>query len=120
VQTHVCTPKVVPTGAQSSNGQPGRLHRRGYQVTGDYPVSVTRQQRYAKRTFKKFRERDSREMTIRMDRLRKPTELAAGRATALRCPASRGRKRRRTADARNHMTVGPPRRGPIVRPDARG
>ncbi len=58
------------------------LRRRGYEVTGEHSVTVKRQLRYARRTFKKFRERASREMTIRMNRLRPPTELAARPAEA--------------------------------------
>jgi sulfotransferase family protein len=54
-----------------------QLRRRGYDVTGEFSVSVSRQLRYAKRTVQKFRERASRELSIRKDRLRPPTELAA-------------------------------------------
>ncbi len=53
-----------------------QLRRRGYEVTGEYPVTVARQLRYAKRTAKKFRERAAREWSMRMSRLRPPREIA--------------------------------------------
>jgi hypothetical protein len=54
-----------------------QLRRRGYRVTGAYPVSVTRQLRYTKRTLQKMRERARRELSIRMDRLHPPTDVSA-------------------------------------------
>jgi len=54
-----------------------QLRRRGYEVSSEYPLTVTRQLRYAKRTFKKLRQRAPREITIRIHRLRRPTHLAA-------------------------------------------
>lgn len=67
-----------------------QLRRRGYEVIGEQPVSVTRQLRYAKRTFKNFRERASRQLIIRMDRLHPPTNLSAQPCVTVGSPTGHG------------------------------
>jgi hypothetical protein len=64
-----------------------QLRRRGYEVTGEFQVSVSRQLRYAKRTFQKFCERAPRQVAIRVDRLRRPADLSAQARSSQRIPS---------------------------------
>jgi hypothetical protein len=54
-----------------------QLRRRGYEVSGEFPLSLKRRLRYMERSFKALRKRAPRQMTIRMHRMRRPVDLAA-------------------------------------------